>query len=88
MYEEILELCRYCQSIGLEATLQPLHDGYKICFNNGSDIVQHKYSYRSDEGYVEPAIGSRADYMGIPLKNAKAIVKYHKDRLNKKSKKK
>ena len=88
MYEEIQELHKYCLEIGIEATLQPLFDGYKICFKSGGDIVQHKYSYRSDEGYVEPAIGSRADYMGIPLKNAKALVKYHKKRLNKKGKKK
>lgn len=88
MYEEIQELYEYCQSIGLEVTLKPLDDGYKLCFKDGGDIVQHEYSYRSDEGCVEPAIGSRADYMGIPLKNAKAIVRYHKDRLNKKEKKK
>lgn len=88
MYEEIQELYEYCLEIEIKATLLPMYDGHKICFNNGGNFAQHQYSYRSDEGYVEAAIGCKFDHLGMRLKNAKALVKYHKDQLNKKGKKK
>lgn len=88
MYEEIQELYEYCLEIGIKATLTPLYDGHKICFNNGGSFVQHQDSYRSDDGYVEVSIGCKFDNLGMMPKNAKALARYHKDRLNKKGKKK
>jgi hypothetical protein len=63
--------------------LEKLFDGYAIRFNSGGDFVQHQYSYGSSVGCVEPAIGSRLDYTAVPLKNAIALVRRHKDKLNK-----
>ena len=81
-YQEILKLFAYCHRIGICAEIKPFVDGYKINFPNGSDFVQHCGSYGAIAGYVEPAIGSKADYTAVSLKNAKALVKRHKDRLN------
>lgn len=81
-YKEIKELFEYCKEIGIDATLEPLYDGFKICFPNGSDFVQHKYSYGSHIGRVEPAIGCRLDYTAVHLDKAKTLVKDY--RLNKK----
>lgn len=83
-YTEILELHEYCLKTGVEARLEPCWDGYAIRFNNGGDFVQHDGSYGCLSGCVEPAIGCRLDYSAVDLKQAKALVKYHKDRLNKK----
>ena len=81
-FPEIRELYDYCIEIGIDATLEHCWDGWSIRFPSGSDFVQHSGSYGSDIGCVEPAIGCRLDYRAVPLKNAKALVKYHKDRLN------
>lgn len=82
-YKEIRELHEYCLKIGVQSTISPMFDGYVICFNNGGDFVQHYGSYGCKCGCVEPAIGCRLDYTAVELKNAKALVRYHKDRLNK-----
>lgn len=82
-YKEIRELHDYCLKIGVKSTIEPLYDGFVIRFNNGGDFIQHRGSYGHYYGCVEPAIGCRIDYTAVPLKNAKALVKYHKDRLNK-----
>ena len=81
-YNEIKELYKYCVKIGINAVLETLCDGYAIRFPDGSDFVQHQYSYGGDLSYVEPAIGSKADYSVVSLKNAKILVKRHKDKLN------
>lgn len=81
-YNEIKELYKYCVKIGIDAVLENLYDGYAIRFPNGSDFIQHYFSYGNDYGCVEPAIGSRVDYTAVSLRNAKALVKRHKDRLN------
>lgn len=81
-HSEIRELYDYCITIGINAELKPMYDGYAIRFVNGGDFVQHFVSYGHDIGCVEPAIGCRLDYTAVPLKNAKALVKYHKERLN------
>ena len=81
-YNEIKELHKYCVKIGINAVLETLCDGYAIRFPDGSDFVQHQYSYGGDLSYVEPAIGSKADYSAVSLKNAKTLVKRHKDKLN------
>ena len=81
-YNEIIQLCNYCLKIGINAKLVTLYDGYKICFPNGGDFVQHYGSYGNTIGCVEPAIGCELDYTAVPLKNAKALVKRHKEKLN------
>lgn len=83
-YKEIKELFEFCEEIGIEATLEPLYDGFAIFFPNGGDFVQHGGSYGSHIGRVEPAIGCQLDYTAVHLDKAKALVRDHKDRLNKK----
>ncbi len=82
-YREILKLHTYCEKTGIECRLEKLFDGYAIRFNNGGDFIQHHGSYGCEAGCVEPAIGSRLDYTAVPLKNALALVRRHKDKLNK-----
>jgi hypothetical protein len=84
-YAEIRKLYRYCLTIGINAELEPMFDGYAIRFVSGGDFIQHLGSYGHDIGCVEPAIGCRLDYTAVPLKNAKALVKHHKERLNRRS---
>lgn len=81
-YTEIIELYDYCKKIGVHATLSELYDGYKIEFANGGDVIQHRLSYGAEDGCVEPAIRSRLDYTAVPLKNAKQLIRRHKERLN------
>ena len=81
-YEEILKLSKYCNKIGLNHTLEPLFDGYAIMFGRKWDIVQHRFSYGSSNGCVEPAIGCRVDYSAVSLDSAKKLVKRYKARLN------
>ena len=81
-YPEIRELFRYCRKKGIGCAIMPLKDGYKIEFPNGGDVVQHSGSYGADNGCVEFAIGSRADYKATALRNAKQIVRRNKDRLS------
>ena len=81
-YNEIIELYEYCQKIGVHAEISPLFDGFIIMFKNSGDVIQHCASYGSEYGCVEFAIGSRADYKAMPLKNAKALVCRNKDKLN------
>lgn len=81
-YAEIQELFNYCIKIGINARITPLFDGYAIRFPNGDDFIQHSGSYGHDFGCVEPAICCRRDYTAVPLKKAKALVRYHKERLN------
>lgn len=81
-YTAIKKLYDYCIKIGIKAKLRRFWDGYTIQFPNRGDFVQHKGSYGSEANCVEPAIGSRLDYHAVSLKQAKSLVKYHKDRLN------
>ena len=82
MYNEIQELYEYCKNIGINATLKPLHDGYIIKFPNGSDVVQHRYSYGCCNGCVEPAISSELDFTAVSLEVVKEYIEKHKERLN------
>lgn len=82
-YKEILELHKYCEEIGVHTVLRQLYDGYHILFKNGGDVVQHRYSYGSACGCVEPAFGSDLDYSAVSLENAKELIRIHKDKLNK-----
>ena len=81
-YNEIIELYEYCKKIGVHAEMSPMFDGFCIRFKNGGDVIQHFGSYGSDCGCVEPAIGSRLDYTAVPLKNAKSLIRRHKEELN------
>lgn len=83
-YREIIELYDYCIKIGVDATLEELHDGWAIRFPDGSDFIQHRSSYGCECGCVEPAVnGCRKNYAAMTLKNAKQLVKRYKGRLNK-----
>ena len=82
-YPEIKALFRYCYKKGIPCHITPIRDGYKITFPNGGDFVQHSGSYGANRGCVEPAIGCRADYTAVPLKNARELVRRHKERLSK-----
>ena len=75
MYEEILELNEYCKFIGLHTDINSMSNGYIIRFANGSDIVQHDYSYGSANGMLEPAIGCDKDYTPVTLEEAKELVR-------------
>lgn len=82
MYKEIWELKRYCEKIGVDCTIERLYDGYAIRFKKiKGDFVQHKGSYGSTCGYVEPAIGCRLDYTAVTLKQAKGLVRRRRNRL-------
>ena len=83
-YKEIVKLYEYCKRIGVHAEILPLFDGYCIRFRNGGDVVQHFGSYGSNCGCVEPAIRSRLDYTAVSLNNAKALIRRHKEDLNRK----
>ena len=81
IYKEIIKLYRYCEKLSIPAVLEPMFDGFAIRFPSGGDFIQHRGSYGCLAGCVEPAIGSRLDYTAVELKNAKALVKRHKERL-------
>ena len=81
-YEEIKELHKFCLKQGIDATLEPFFDGFAIRFPKGfGDFVQHRFSYGSGNGCVEPAIGSRLDYTAVRLADAKALVIRNRERL-------
>lgn len=81
-YNEILKLYKYCQKIGVHVNLSEYMGGYLIRFKNGGDVIQHDRSYGRNVGCVEPAIGSRVDYTAVSLKNAKSLIRRHKEKLN------
>lgn len=86
MYEEIKKLKAYCDKIGVIATLEDFTEfnGHCIHFNNGSDCIQHKYSYGNENGKVEFGYTeTRVDFKGVTLENAKSYVKRNRARLNK-----
>lgn len=83
-YAEIQKLYEYCIKIGIDAELVGLYDGYCIVFPNGSDFIQHMGSYQNDF-CVEPCIGCRCDYKPCLLDEAKRLVKYHKEKLNRRT---
>ena len=84
-YAEIRKLYRYCLTIGISAELEPMFDGYAIRFVGGGYFIQHCGSYGHNSGCVEPSIGCRLDYTAVPLKSAKSLVRYHKERLNRRA---
>jgi hypothetical protein len=81
MYEEIKELYKYCQDLGMEVSLESFLDGYAIRFADESDVVQHCRSYGGASGYVEPVIGCDLDYTAVELGQAKDLIRYYKSDL-------
>lgn len=82
-YSEIFALYEFCKENGIECRIVPLYDGHKICFQNGSDFVQHEFSYCAAGGCVEPAIGDEeCDYTPVLLEQAKKLVLKYRDKLN------
>lgn len=83
MYEEILELEKFCSEIGVDTEKIPLLDGYCLKFNNGGDVIQHSGSYGSKNGCVEFGYtGFTIDFKAIPLKAAKDFIKRKKNSFN------
>lgn len=86
MYDEIKELKEYCDIIGVRATLEdyPKFNGYALLFNNGSDCIQHDWSYGSKNHRVEFGYTGQeeVDFKETTLENAKAFVKKYKKILN------
>ena len=83
-YKEINELYDFCVKHKIKARFESLYDGYAIRFPNGGDIKQHRYSYGSAKGFLEPAIGCAIDYTPVPIVLAKLLVKERYGKENKK----
>lgn len=72
-YQEIVELYQWCKENGIACTLVQLFDGYQIRFLDGSDIIQHRYSYGAEYGCVEPA-GLEKSFTAVDVKTMKKIL--------------
>ena len=82
-YSEIFALYEFCKENGIKCRIGPLYDGHKIRFRDGSDFVQHKFSYCAAGGCVEPAIGDEEhDYTPVPLEQAKKLALKWRYKLN------
>ena len=75
MYNEIRKLYYWCRANGIPCTIEPLFDGFKLCFIDDADVVQHQYSYGGKNGYVEPAgIDEKVDYSMVSLTEIEKIL--------------
>ena len=75
MYTEIRKLYSWCKANGIPCTIEPLFDGFKICFIDNADVIQHQYSYGAKNGCVEPAgIDDEIDYTAVPLTEMEKIL--------------
>ena len=72
-YQEIVKLYQWCKENGIICTMESLWDGFKITFIDGSDVVQHRYSYGSERGCVEPCGMERA-YTAVDVATIKKIL--------------
>lgn len=69
-----------------ECTLSKMYDGYQLRFPNGADVIQHRYSYGSQEGCVEfGGVDDDIDYSAIDFTTALNILKVFHDELSKKA---
>ena len=86
-YQEILLLADYWQKVlGGKCTISCLYDGYKLTFPNGADVIQHQYSYGSQEGCVEFAeVDDDIDFSAIDFNTALNILRVFHDELSKKA---
>lgn len=73
MFKEIVELYNWCIGHSIPCVIDKLFDGYKITFPDTSDFVQHRYSYGSEYGRVEPA-GFSISFEGVSLEMAKKLI--------------
>ena len=80
-YFEIWALYVFCRKLGIDAEIEPLFDGWRLLFPDGSDFIQHEFSYGSGEGCVEPAIGCELDYSEVSLWRARALVTAYRERM-------
>lgn len=81
-YKEIHELYKFCVKKGINADFGEFMGGFIIVFPDGGDFVQHKYSHGSEQGYIEPAIGSEWDYTAVSLAEAKCLVRKYRKKLS------
>lgn len=86
-YKEIRLLAVYWRDVlGDKCELFRLGDGYKLVFPNGAKIIQHKYSYGSQEGCVEFAgVDNDIDFSPIDYQTARNILEAFHDELSKKA---
>lgn len=86
-YHEIQLLAMYWHNgLKSECELVRMYDGYQLRFPNGADVIQHQYSYGSQEGCVEFAgVDDDIDYSAIDFKTALNILKVFHDELSKKA---
>lgn len=86
-YKEIQLLAMFWHNdLKSEFTLSRMYDGYQLRFPNGADVVQHQYSYGSQEGCVEFAgVDDEIDYSAIDLNTAFNILEVFHDELSKKA---
>jgi hypothetical protein len=86
-YKAIQLLAMYWHNdLGGECELSRLYDGYQIRFPSGADVIQHRYSYGSQEGCVEfGGVDDDIDYSAIDFETALNILKVFYDELSKKA---
>jgi hypothetical protein len=86
-YKEIQLLAMFWHNdLKGECTLSRLWDGYKLTFPNGADVIQHQYSYGSQEGCVEfGGVDDDIDFSAIDFETALNILKVFHDELSKKA---
>lgn len=83
MYNEILELEKYCNEIGVKTRKISYFGGWALYFQKG-DVIQHRGSYGNNAGCVEFGYTGfeEVDFKATTLENAKEFVKTNKDILN------
>lgn len=86
-YHEIQLLAMFWHNeLKSECTLVRMYDGYQLRFPSGADVIQHQYSYGSQEGCVEfGGVDDDIDYSAIDFTTALNILKAFHDELSKKA---
>ena len=86
-YKEIRKLRDFCIKNGVICNFERFMDGFRIRFNCGADVVQHKGSYGHGCGCVEFGYThTEIDFTAATLEKAKQFILENKDRLNKERK--
>ena len=78
-HEEIIELSKYCEEIGVETTHDVWSDRHLLRFNNSCSCEQLLYKGYIMFNYTEPEL----DSVIFKLEEAKKFVKENKEFLNK-----
>lgn len=89
MYNEILELAKFCDENGIEYQKTEFMGRITLRFKNGGIVVRSMASYGGRKGCVEFGYTgfSEVDFTATPFEKAKDFVKKNKDALNMKKKK-